>query len=190
MAILCPSTLEGLSLGIVTQDEEDQWGQLVDDFVIGDYLQDVGFKHTVLEATVISMRECSDEACDYIARSAARAFKSTKKGSGLRSLIVDFIAWSVTHECLDLKDLNLPYDVLRNVASRLGDVVRSIQEASDEPAKDNNCKRQADISRWRSFLLHAPLAQRVSMKLRPRSSWGVPATNSRLSLHVVSMRKM
>jgi hypothetical protein len=109
-------------------DGQWEWANLVKAYLLGDYLQDIDFKDTVMDAMVDWAIEATRECSDAPPYSSVEVYQHTKDNSPLRKIILDFTYWRlVTNFLMSMENFQYPSDFLTVVVSSLVERIHTVK---------------------------------------------------------------
>ncbi|KAF2028831.1 hypothetical protein EK21DRAFT_113524 [Setomelanomma holmii] len=107
-------------------DGQWEWANLVKAYLLGDYLQDIDFKDTVMDAMIdwadYATRECGNAS----PHSSVEVYQHTRIGSPLRWILLDSTTWRLTNNfAVSMSDFQFPSEFLAFIVTALTDRIRT-----------------------------------------------------------------
>ncbi|KAH4300166.1 hypothetical protein HBH64_098990 [Parastagonospora nodorum] len=107
-------------------DGQWEWANLVKGYLLGDYLQDIDFKDSVMDAMIDWGNEAARECSDAPPHSSIEVYQQTGKTSPLRRIVLDFTTWRIINNFpVSMNDYQFPSDFLTAVVTCLTERIRS-----------------------------------------------------------------
>ncbi|KAF2122617.1 hypothetical protein BDV96DRAFT_639194 [Lophiotrema nucula] len=128
-----------------TAGNNQEWTSLIQCYFLANYLQDVDFKDTLMDALMQWTAEVPQLNRNATVVSAKEIYDNTEDGSPLRKFFVDLSVWKVEGSVWENEEgATLPYDFLRAVTiglSRRLQPGQTLQDVIDE--KNGTCHYHA-----------------------------------------------
>ena len=107
-------------------DGQWEWANLVKAYLLGDYLQDIDFKDTIMDAMIDWANEATRECSDAPPHSSVEVYQHTRDGSPLRKVTLDFTTWRLTNNFpVSMNEYQFPSDFLTAVVTSLTERIRT-----------------------------------------------------------------
>lgn len=108
---------------------EESWSDLLESYLLGEYLQDTNFKDTIIDSMLEWTKDCDFDSCHVPATFAAKIYEKTTFGSPLRSLLLDFSVYGIFFTWIDDlqeidKQAECPRLFMWDVVMRISDIAR------------------------------------------------------------------
>ncbi|KAF2122616.1 hypothetical protein BDV96DRAFT_593136 [Lophiotrema nucula] len=128
--------------GMSLAEAESSWCDLLESYLLGDYLQDANFKDITIDSMLRWMHDCEVKSCHIPAIFSVKTYERTGDGSPLRTLLVGFSAWSLYMAFIkSLEDIEsrieCPRLFLRDLVSRVANIARERTQPSSPYGQHN-----------------------------------------------------
>jgi hypothetical protein len=123
------------------KDGQREWANLVKAYLLGDYLQDIKFKDTIMDAMVDWGHEADRECINAPPHSSVEIYQQTSNTSPLRKLVVDFTTWSIMDSShVSMSDFQFPSDFLAAVVTNLAERFRTGNDVTSDFVGKKYCQ--------------------------------------------------
>ncbi|KAH7068220.1 hypothetical protein BKA63DRAFT_581619 [Paraphoma chrysanthemicola] len=107
-------------------DGQWEWGNLVKAYLLGDYLQDIDFKDSLIDTMIDWANEATRECSNAPAHSSVEIFQHTKSTSPPRWISLDFTTWRLTNSFpVSMTEYQFLSDFLVTVVTTLTETIRT-----------------------------------------------------------------
>jgi hypothetical protein len=122
-------------------EDQWEWANLVKAYLLGDYLQDIDFKDTIMDAMIEWGHEADRKCINAPPHSSVEIYQQTSNTSPLRKFVVDFTTRSLIDSFhVSMSDFQFPSDFLAAVVTNLAERIRPGNDVTSDFVGKKYCQ--------------------------------------------------